>query len=282
MNFMERGLTEFTRASLWKECQRADLVAGTPTLIDSGRTIAIRSFADGAQDVQAAILIDLVDLFPEKRKPRDAAVWKTEVLDELKTGLSAGNLSKLPQPFIMRLDCQVSVAFSAGRMLPPKAGYQVDILQKGRSGSELWKSSDGRAAIASPWNVSQPSEKKSAHLVLSVAVSRDVHRDVENYAKVAGLQADFLRFSTPDLGQTAIRDSAHAWALAESFVSTVRDALRDYGERPKLHLFFSGPNALAFRMGQEAGILGDVQMYEFDFEGVHKYTPSLLAPAVSR
>jgi hypothetical protein len=167
-------------------------------------------------------------------------------------------------------------------MLPPKAGYQVDILQKGRSGSELWKSSDGRAAIASPWNVSQPSEKKSAHLVLSVAVSRDVHRDVENYAKVAGLQADFLRFSTPDLGQTAIRDSAHAWALAESFVSTVRDALRDYGERPKLHLFFSGPNALAFRMGQEAGILGDVQMYEFDFEGVHKYTPSLLAPAVSR
>lgn len=282
MSFMERGLTEFTRESLLKECQRAELVAGTPTLIDSGKTIAIRSFADGAQDVQAAIFIDLVELFPEKRKPRDANVWKTEALAELKKGLSPGNLSKLQQPFIMRLDCQISVAFAAGRMLPPKAGYQVDILQKGRNGSELWTSADGRGAIASPWKVSSLTEKKSPHLVLSVAVSRDVHRDVESYAKAAGLQADILCFSTPELGQTAIRDSGHAWALAESFVSTVRDALRDYAERPKLHLFFSGPNALAFRMGQEAGILGDVQMYEFDFEGVHKYAPSLLAPAVSR
>jgi hypothetical protein len=45
-----------------------------------------------------------------------------------------------------------------------------------------------------------------------------------------------------------------------------------------LHLFFSAPISFAFLLGQVAGPLGRIQLYEWDFHGLksQRYEPSIV------
>lgn len=71
--------------------------------------------------------------------------------------------------------------------------------------------------------------------------------------------------------------------LAEALLPRLRQ--RTPEERDgRLHIFYAGPNALQFYLGQLARPLGRIVLYEYDFEGQQvaqeRYQPSIELPPV--
>jgi hypothetical protein len=273
--FIENGQSSFNRDDFQRECQAAKLIAGLPFKLDFGRMATVSSFNPPSPiGSGAAIHVDLSDQFVSKRVAV-AGAWNSQILPRLSSQLSTSAKS-LHQPILLMPDCHISIAIATGRLLDPKKGFSADVLQHGRAGTEVWKAEDGRSAAQVQWIVEEPVELNSPNLAVSVQVAQPIHTDVANYLAKTGLTADLLKISSSSTGRTVIRDSAHAWGLAEALVIAIISTLRKYAIAPKIHFFYSGPNGLAVRIGQESALLGEIQLYEFDFEETHKYTPSIL------
>ena len=83
----------------------------------------------------------------------------------------------------------------------------------------------------------------------------------------------------PAIGAAAVRDGAHANALAAGAVEIVRKQRLHDGRPCRVHLFASGPNGLMFHLGRAGRALGRTTIYEYDFDNPHLgYVPSITCP----
>ena len=252
------------------------IYSGEPVRTNSQNVLAIRSFPKVFDSAAPALEVNLTHLFNNGRAIKTDFDWSKDVYGELSSALEIGGLSKLENPIEAHLDCHLSIGFSAGRLLSPKKGFEIDLRQRVRGSAEIWKSKQkgGGAKLNSDFQGSH----SNTNLVVSVAVSRDVHDDVVNAAKGYIGDFDLLKLTAPNIGQTSVANGDEAWSLAESFSNAVSFHLKKYDTPPQVHLFLGAPGGLAFRMGQESAIMGSALLYEFDFEGTHKYSPSIQLP----
>ncbi|MNF91262.1 hypothetical protein D3C84_738560 [compost metagenome] len=161
------------------------------------------------------------------------------------------------------MDVHTSIAFLAGRCLGLKSGLNVELVQKGRSGTTVWRADDGKDKGTANVTVEQLHDGADIALVLSF--SRDAQNDVRDYvtAKQTSI-GRILNITPPDgAGQGSVAGGAHAARLADDVANAVAKARIPFGAN--VHVFSAAPNAVNFFVGQHAESMGSCILYEFDF-----------------
>jgi hypothetical protein len=271
--FVMNGNHEFDATAFRQMCAREGLLVGA---VKSGPpVVGIRSFMRFAERME-----DECDRFVcvakhfDGRFIRDARRWQI-VRAEVERFLADETFRA--ENHNLLLDCHSSLAFLAGYELDRKSGARVAPVQKGaRPG--VWRPS-GECA-AGGWNASRiPLVDTGRDIVVAVSVTRDVMPAVRTF--IAGRKDLALLVDarpSSGVGANSVLDADHALALADELV----DLFREHRPAPpgKLHLFTAAPNGLLFFVGQHRAALGNVQLYEFDFEGDRggSYLPSISFP----
>lgn len=245
--------------------------------------ISICSCLQGARrprDVQAAHL-DLSDLF-DGRFPLTESYWQTEIPERVVSFLQHEGVKKLPQPIHLFFDCHLSIAFFIGGITNPKHGIQIVPAQKTRaSGYEFWPEST--TTETDLWHVSAPDAIESEELVVGVSVTNPIENHLLPFLQVAGLGhlPRILLRPASGVGPRAVSGGEHAWQLGFELQTLLRQMLP--ATCRTIHLFFSGPAALAYIIGNTIRhVTNSIQFYEHDFEGQSRlrYYPSIRFPSV--
>ena len=254
----------FTADEIKEICEREALWVGFRYPSDGGADLGIRSFvrwAEYMEDDTDAVL-DLVPHF-DGRKIHDAALWDDQVAPQVVQFLETR--TKLGGSYRLRVDAHTSVAVLSGYALDTKAGVSISLVQKTRSGVEIWDTEQPASFPSQEWEFDWiDGEVPDGDLAVAVSVTHDVCRDVSAYLDGASMPIrGTLTATLPRAGNTVIRDGPHALALAQALVVE----LRKHRKRDQtVHLFMAAPNGFSFVLGQHLRPVGPAVVYEFDFE----------------
>lgn len=272
------GTNSFDPQTFRDFCKREDLLTTPPP--SGPPVLGIRSFMRCAERMEdeCSSFVCVARNF-EGRHIRSADSWRNSVLPDVTSFLKDASSSLRTGESHLLLECHSSVAFLAGYELDRKSGTQVFPVQKGVRKS-VWKPGGSPSAANSAWTTTVIHVGTGDDVAVVVSVSRDALADVKVYAdRVSTIGTIVDARPACGIGQRVVADADHAVALAD----TLAEVMRTY--RPKsagtTHLFIAAPNAFAFFLGQHRGGLGNVQLYEFDFEGKQggSYEPSIHLPA---
>lgn len=181
------------------------------------------------------------------------------------------------------LDAHTTLAFAAGTVLNIKAGKAIELEQRTLS-RDAWSADDREPDPGWPnWTFeTETLNQDGPDSVLAISVTHDVSKDVREYVAKAIPTVSTLDIARigPRLGSTAVKCGRHAFDLAEALVAHTRKTKMRGENLRRLHLFYAGPNALMFYLGQRQPLLGPLTVYEYDFEGTQggSYCPSLSLP----
>lgn len=256
------GINNLTRDSFEKLCIDENWIAiGEP---ERFHNMALRSFSDGIAadlDANADNRLSLLDRF-EGRHLVEGVDWNADLRpvaeDFLRSGLDAGEAIRLT------LNAHSSFAYLAGTVLNLKTGANVELVQKGRAPTSVWRADDKRAGP--PADIDTTMLGGGTDLALAISLTRDsaadvadfVARHLENVGRIMTVRA------TPAPSQDAVAGGAHAAALADQIGEAVRSVRLPVGAR--VHIFATAPNAFLFYLGQQRAAMGPSTYYEYDFE----------------
>lgn len=257
-----------TRDDFEKLCQQQDWVRAS----EDRRNVAIRSFGDGPTDYLLAAPenhLSLLDHFDE-RLLRPGNDWTETVQPEVRRFLE--KVRQTTKDVRLHLDTHASVAYLAGSLLGMKSGTGVELMQKSRRGTSVWRADDGRPGPA--MTLDAESVGGGADVAVVISLSRNALPDASDYVRSSladvGKLLHFLAADGP--GPNSVAGGSHAAELADQ-VSEVLGALR-LRSGAKAHFFIAAPNAFTFFLGQHRDAVGPVVLYEFDFTGSKTYHPS--------
>jgi len=274
--FVIDGTNEFDRASFRAMCEQERLIV--PAAPSGPPVFGIRSFIRFAENMENECrrFVCVAEYF-DGRYVRDNALWDKAVRPDVEAFLSNPALRK--QEHHLLLDCHGTLAFLAGYELDRKSGARVFPVQKGVN-TTVWKpTGPGSPATAeSGWRVEGSDLGKGPKdIAFSISVTHDITEDVREYLGKGGVRVARFIDTRPvtGIGSQSVSSADHAVALANELAGIIRDSRPLNGGA--IHVFCSAPNALLFFLGQHRGWLGELQLYEFDFEGIHggSYTPSI-------
>ncbi len=256
------GINNLTRRSFDKLCIDENWIRiGDP---EPFHNLALRSFSDGiAADLDAAAdnRLSLLDRF-DGRYLIEGQDWNADLrpLAEtfLRAGLDAG------QSIRLTLNAHSGFAYLAGTVLNLKTGANVELVQKGRLPTSVWRADDGR--IGPPAEVETTVTGDGDDLALVVSLTRDAAADVADYVTrhVPSIGRTMTVRASPAPAQTAVAGGAHAAALADQIGEAVRAARLSVGAR--VHVFATAPNGFLFFLGQQRPAMGPSTYYEYDLE----------------
>lgn len=275
------GANEFDRKFLRSCCEAEGLWLGRAEASD--RTpIGIRSFLRFAEHLEdeTAHLLCLLRHFDD-RAIREFQSWQNDIGPEVATFLSqrTGRTGK----YLLHLDAHSSIALLAGYVLDMKSGVDIALMQRGAGKSVIWEfnPAPASASLAVAESVESASEG-GAEVAVAISVSNEIGSEVREYVNknLPAVGKLVLISIMPRPGQSAVRDAAHAFEVAEGAAAIVRANRAAGGET--LHLFWSAPNVVTFFFGRMARGLGRIQAYEYLFESgkPSAYVPSISMPWV--
>lgn len=256
-----KGLYQFTREQFDTLCNEEGWIRTNPP--EDFLNVALRSFTDGPTD--------RIDAHPENslsllqhfngRYLKPGEDWTLAVQPVVESFLAGVKQSE--RRIRLFMDVHTSIAFLAGRCLGLKSGLTVELVQKGRTGTTVWRADDGKDDVSANVTIEQVHTGPDIALVLSF--SRNAMDDVREY--VAAKQPSIgriLHITPPEgTGQNSVAGGAHAARLADDIASAVAKSRIPFGAR--VHVFSAAPNALNFFLGQHAESMGECVFYEFDF-----------------
>ena len=264
------GKNTFNRDDFDKFCVDQDWIRANPE--DDRQNVSIRSFGDGPTDYLLAAPdyeLSLLDRF-DARQLRAGGDWTAAIQPEIERFLT--RIRQTKKNIRLYLEAHASIAFLAGSLLGMKSGTGVELVQKGRGPTTVWRSDDGK--VGDQMSVTSIETGKGADVAVVVSLARNALRDVEEHVREhSGEIGRILHFiPTSGHGPAAVAGGAHAAASADQ----VADAVSDLGLRTpaRVHLFIAGPNGFTFFLGQHREAMGPVVTYEFDFGGTRTYHPS--------
>lgn len=231
---------------------------------ESFHSLALRSFSDGiAADLDASADngLSLVDHF-EGRYLKDDQDWNSNLRQDAEAFLRSGlDISKSIR---LTLNAHSSFAFLAGTVFHLKTGANIELVQKGRGGTTVWRPDDKTVGAAVSIETANVGDGQDLALVVSLTrdTSEDVAAYVTDHLPVVGRL--ILIRATPEPSQTAVSGGAHAAALADQIAGAVRAAKLPIGAR--VHIFAAAPNGFVFFLGQQRAAMGPSIYYEYDFE----------------
>ncbi len=277
---LQAGRHVFTAAEIKEICEREGLWIGRRELIDSHADVGIRSFVRRAEYIEdeTDAVLDLLPYF-DGRLIRDASLWNTEVSPRVVQFLETH--AKTGGAYRLRLDAHTSIAVLAGYVLDTKSGVSISLVQKTRSGVEVWDAEKPSSEPESAWEFSSivNDDVMDGDMAVAVSITHDVREDVKVFLGRSGLPIrKTLTATLSQTANTAVQGGSHALALAQTLVAELRTHRRD---SQTIHLFIAAPNGFSFVLGQHLRAVGPAIVYEFNFEsgGLGAYDTGVSLPA---
>ncbi|QYU65988.1 SAVED domain-containing protein [Leptolyngbya sp. 15MV] len=265
-----QGRVEFDRISFLEMCRREGLLEKAEPEAQM-LTVGVRSFMHPIDDIEARCdrVLNLVPYF-DGRYIRREADWAQLIHPTLQRFLVEA--AREAEGVRLVLDAHASLAFAAGAVLNVKSGRCVEVEQR-TDGRRFWHAADVPDDPA--WNdwefdIETKADPIGGELALAVSLTHDVGEAVRAHLSSSAHRVRTLVHARPAGGpsQRAVACGRHAWKLAERLVSRTRPLSEPAGSSRHAHLFFAGPNTLAFFLGQLHQALGPTTVYEWDFEGL--------------
>jgi hypothetical protein len=273
--FILNGTNDFDRKSFREMCEREGLLEPSPR--NNPRVLAVRSFmrfAERIEDESDGFVC--VAKYFDGRHIKSPELWADEVGPAVRRFLNDPLLRRSEHHLL--LDCHSSLAFLAGYEVDRKSGAQIFPVQKGTT-TAVWQpkgSSEPAGLTVSRHDFSTEADDTA----LAVSVTRDVLFDVQAHLRDASIKVRALLDLRPSggTGANSVTGPDHAVAISDRIAEIVRAERKD--RNALVHLFVAAPNAVMFFLGQHRGALGNVQLYEYDFEGSNGggYSPSIRLP----
>lgn len=278
--WMAQGRIEFDRKALENVCNREGLLG---PISPRCRVFGVKSFEHSIDRLEQRCekVLNFVPAFDE-RFIRNASDWTTELYPKLRDFLlsAARDSDKLR----LVLDAHTTLAFAVGSILNVKSGRYVELEQRS-TGKRIWAADDEGHDPEWPNPTVEPTELDPLKPDIAVAVSltHDIKPDVLAFLESQSMPVGRLLRITSSGGSSgqSVRCGRHAFELAEAVVAAIRQ------ERLKkatgmLHFFIAAPNAFTFFLGQHQPLLGNLCLYEYDFEGLRdrSYSSSLALPPI--
>lgn len=277
------GETVFTKESLKEVCEKEGLVLPPPVLPEEEKhAVGIRSFKRGAESLHLEVTdhLCLLDKFSGRFLSEDVA-WKT-VVDLLVPFID--KVIAVKKPLCLHLDAHLSVAFAAGYFLDSKSGVPVTVVQK-VAGRKLNWSPSLTVATHPPgiWNWEEKTLNPAGKdIVLSISATHDIQEQARAFATEKCADAAKLVTCTiaPRPSNIAFQDADHILSGIYELIHKIRGIQAGIKGIGRVHLLMAAPNAFAFFLGQHAKPLGNITLYEFDFERQRDggYQPSISLP----
>lgn len=270
------GRIEFNRDEFVAACKQQNLFEAPPK---KHVVFGVKSFEhpiDALED-RCVKVLNLLPHFND-RQIRDEEAWADELYPQLRCFLIDAAIAN--EHLRLVLDTHATLAFAAGSILNIKSGRQVELEQRVLN-RMIWKAGD--VAIDPNWPSWECTEETlsadESDLAVAVCLTHDITKDVRSYLRSSDTAASTLLVAMPTGGPGArvVASGNHAFLLAETLAQQIY-ASRTKGR--KVHLFIAAPNTFTFMVGQRQPVLGDLILYEFDFDGTHggSYAPSLHLP----
>lgn len=259
-----RQLNRLTRSELEELCRREGLLdpAGQPA---SGKTpVAIRSFVGAPADavgVPPENTLILTDAFNE-RYLKDGQDWQGNILPRVRDFLQPFLADR--RPIRLTLDAHASIAYLAGSILDVKSGVDVDLVQRSRPGTRIWRADDGEDGDPLVSTTSKSGAGEDIALLLSL--THDVEAAAIRHLEASGCAIGAVLGFSPLVGpsQQSLAGGTHAARLADQITGEIRK-IREVCDGT-VHIFGACPNALLYFLGQQHRGIGPAIIYEFDFD----------------
>lgn len=259
-----RQLNRLTRRALEELCRREGLLdpAGQP--VSDKIPVAIRSFVGAPGDavaVPAGNTLILTDAFNE-RYLNDCRDWQTDILPRVRDFLRKFLADR--QPIRLTLDAHASIAYLVGSILDLKSGVDVDLVQRSRPGTRVWRADDAQDGDLLIATTSKSGEGKDVALLLSL--THDVAPAATRHLQASGIALGATLSFAPPVGpsQQSLAGGAHAARLADQITGEIRK-FHEVCDGT-VHIFAACPNALLYFLGQQHRGIGPAVIYEFDFD----------------
>lgn len=274
-----RGLSTFTRETLRQLLKEEGLLTEIVAAADPHLPIAIRSFLGPASDIVGALpenTLLLTDLF-RQRYLHDDVDWQRDIRPKVEAFLRV----KVVESSRLRLivDAHASVAFLAGSVLDVKSGVSVELSQKGRVGSRVWRADDGSEKSAPSFEINKAKLGDGPDLAVAISIAQSAEAATRTYCvNVLPNVGRLVTFALPGgPSQRNVLGGGHAAALAEAVANHVR-TMKGGDADAVAHIFAAAPNALLFYLGQQHQAIAPCVVYEFDFDrrGNKSYHPSMI------
>jgi SMODS-associated and fused to various effectors sensor domain len=275
----KRGLNSFTRETFKQLCKDEALLAEVIAATDPYLPIAVRSFLGPASDIVGALpehTLLLTDSF-RQRYLRDELDWQHDIRPKVENFLRAKVIHSSKLRLI--LDAHASVAFLAGSVLDVKSGASIELVQKGRVGSRVWRADDGSENSGATFQIIEAKLGDGPDIAIAISVAQSAEPAARAYcASSVPTVGRLITFALPSgPSQQGIRGGGHAASLAESIANHVRN-VKGNDIDTVAHIFAAGPNALVFYLGQQHQAIAPCVVYEYDFDrrGNKSYQPSMI------
>ena len=173
---------------------------------------------------------------------------------------------------IVHLDTHLSIALMLGYHLDSKyGGLDITVVQKTFTGKLLWRANAEliRTYQEPLWKIEEELYIiDGTDIALSISVTHDIRHDVNGH--ISGMLSTVSKavhwVISPKVGSASIKDASHIVAAIEELIRGIRSQKRQFAAASRIHLFLAAPNAFAFYLGQRLKPMGEVTLYEFDFE----------------
>ena len=276
---LSEGRYRFNEAQLRDECGRAGLSTDTPFVPPNSKPrIGIRSFVHPRDDMpdwsdKYLPVLEYFDgrfLKPEHSWEEVALLLEAFILDVVSNN----------NRFELRLDAHQTLAFFAGAVLKPKLGVAVDLVQRGRAGTNCWSTTGIPSDPKLTTNTTDLG--LGPDIVMNLSITSNISSELNAYLATASVPTGQVINLQPEGGpsQSAVTSGEHALGIADEVIRLVQAARPSNGQQSRIHVFAACPNAVMFLLGQQYPALGQVTVYEYDFEGTRSgsYEPSLALP----
>ncbi len=273
----KRGLNSFTRETFRQMCKDESILAEMAAAADPYLPMAIRSFLGPASDIVGASPADTLVLAGSFRQRylRDDLDWQRDIRPQVEEFLR----SKVVRSPMLRLilDAHASVAFIAGAVLDVKSGVSIELVQKGRVGSRVWRADDGSEHGAPTFDVAEHKLGDGPDIAVAISVAQSAEAAARAYCETSLPKVGRLLVFALGPSQRVVLGGGHAAALAESVANRLR-SIKGNDMDAVAHVFAAAPNALLFYLGQQHQAISPCIVYEYDFDrrGNKSYQPSMV------
>lgn len=239
---------------------------------ERGVTIYLSSVKPKKFDIPPDYNLDWCDYFQgdhlqRERQPKEASVWNSKLLPELK-GLEAKLNADVDYRLIRaRGFARLSHWFAFGYQFSQVARYTIEVDQQGK----LWRSdaepnSDFSlvATIEDDGNGEEVQGVSGSTIAVGLSITGSLDKDVRRSLKELPEKSQALLLLQPqrELGESCLRDAGDVVALAQQFKQHVVTFVKDY-RASRLLLFYYGPLSGACFIGHRLNaVCKEVQIME--------------------
>lgn len=272
------GNIRLTRKDAEEVCKRKNLYEGPPLFAEDRKYLGVRTFTRwtaGLED-RCEDILDLCQFFAD-RKLVPGHTW-TDVNRTINEFVDRH--AQLGAKLDFELHALLSVSFALGYALPAKRRVESAVIQPPRN---RWHSHVPATTAQDLFSLTPVSQAKGGEVSVSLSATHDVSVEVAKFLTGQANQAQsHIRFMpVTGYGSTAITDGKHAWQLAQSFCSQLKQLVVEHGYT-RVHLFSAAPAALLFFIGQLSHALPPVTVYEYEFGApTPTYFPGVEVPVTS-